>query len=444
MRHASCMFSVLTAACTALPAAALPAAVADAAFFADTSTTAYDVGGVRVIHRQIAANELVAVNLYLLGGSAVLTADNAGVEALLLRASEFGTTSYPGRDARLALARTGSRVFVDAGADWTVYGFRGIRTEFDSTWNVFADRLMHPTLESATVELVRSRMLRDVRSRTSHPDSRVAMLADSVAFAGHAYARSPSGTEHSLTGLTPDALREFAGTHMVTSRMLLVVVGNVSRQQVERAVSTTLATLPRGAYTWAPPPSWAAQRATVMAVQQTLPTNYILGYFAGPPANSDDYPAFRVAVGILGGVAGSSIRSQGLSYAAYSPLVERAAAGGGVYVTTIHPDTTMKVFNSTIEWMQDATVQRSVLQRYLSGFITEYYAENESLGGQAAFLARHELLRGGWQQSADFMQEMRSIQGHHIRAAARQYMRNIQYVFLGDANRAPTAVMTRY
>jgi zinc protease len=411
---------------------------------ADTATTSYEVAGVRVIHRPLAANDLVAVNLYLLGGSRQLEASTAGIEAMLLRASEFGTEAYPGREARLALARTGSRTVVQTEPDWTVFGFRGVRSEFDATWAVFADRVMRPTLEPAAIEVVRAQMLRAARSRRTHPDALLRTLADSIAFDGHPYQHDPDGSVASLSRITRDALEAYRASQMVTSRMLLVVVGDVSRAQVEAAVQRTLGQLPRGEFAWSLPPAWKAPRASVSAHQQSLPTNYILGYFAGPPTDSDDYPPFRIATELLGGIAAYEIRDSGLSYAAYAPLLERGASGGGIYVTTTRPDTTMRIFNSTIRFLQAETVSRAVLQRYLAGFITGYYGENESNAGQADFLARHELLHGDWRLAARYMEDLKRVQGSHVRRAARQYMRNIQYVYVGQLARVPEREMKEF
>ncbi|HEX7938351.1 MAG TPA: hypothetical protein VF483_05115, partial [Gemmatimonadaceae bacterium] len=45
----------------------------------------YDVGGVRVVHQpRPASSQMVAVELYLLGGSRQITADNAGIEPMYL------------------------------------------------------------------------------------------------------------------------------------------------------------------------------------------------------------------------------------------------------------------------------------------------------------------------------------------------------------------------
>jgi zinc protease len=410
----------------------------------DTATTEFSAAGVRVIHRYLAANDLVAVNVYLLGGSAQLDAATAGIELMLLHASEFGTGAYPGRETRLAMARTGSRTDVETRPDWTLFGFRGVSSEFDSSWNVFADRIMDPALDPADVEIVRSRMLRAARSRRSHPDALLGVLADSVAFAGHVYAHDPKGSIESLTALTPAMLREYHAAQVVRSRMLVVVVGNVSRAQVEAAVQRTFAHLPAGSYRWSLPPTWPALKASVTSIPQQLPTNYVLGYYAGPRSDSRDYLPFLVATRILGGVAGATIREAGLSYAPAAPFLERGASGGGIYVSTVRADTTMKIFNSSVEWMREMMVNRADLQRYLRGFITEYHSNNESVEGQADFLARYELLRGDWRAAGSYMTEMRAMSNADIRRAARQYIRNIQYVYIGNTERVPTAVMTKY
>jgi zinc protease len=420
---------------TAAPAVPAPA---------DTFTTGYDVAGVRVIHRRATANEIVAVNLYLLGGSAQFGTVPAGTETMLLRVSEYGTAAYPGRETRLALARTGSRIVLDPTPDWTMFGFRGLRTEFDATWSVFAERLMHPALETAAVDVVRARMVRWARNQVGHPDWLVRRLADSIAFAGHAYMHDPDGTEESLAAITAEDLRAYLEEHMVRSRMLLVVVGDIDRAAIEAAVQRTLAQLPAGDYTWKLPPAWGAQRARFAVEERRLPTNYITGWYGGPPSNSRDYHAFRVATGILGGFAFSEIRENGLSYAAHAPFLDRGATGGGIYVTTTRPDTTIRIFNNNIAWLRENIVSRAVLQRYLKGFITEYHSRNETNAEQAEFLARHELLRGDWRLAGRYMEELRSIQGIDVRRVARQYMKHIQYAYLGDSALAPTRELTKY
>ncbi|HEU4629590.1 MAG TPA: insulinase family protein, partial [Gemmatimonadaceae bacterium] len=250
----------------ARPEAALAATRADGTVVPlDSTTSEFIVNGLHVIHRANFATDVVAVRLYLLGGSRQLTPATQGIEALLLRTAEYGTVGYPGARSREAWGDTGSELAVAADVDWTLYGFRGIRSEFDRTWDVFADRVMRPELAPANVATVRAKMLTALAQRRTSPDALIFLLADSVAYAGHPYALRPEGTEASLARLDSAALAHYHASQMVTSRMLLVVVGGVERSAVEAAVTRTLAHLPRGDYTWSLPPAAPApaDRSTV-------------------------------------------------------------------------------------------------------------------------------------------------------------------------------------
>ena len=71
----------------------------------DSTTNDWEVGGLRVIHRRGAANEIVVANLYLLGGSRQVTAATAGIEPLVIAASERGTATYSRDQLRAMLAK---------------------------------------------------------------------------------------------------------------------------------------------------------------------------------------------------------------------------------------------------------------------------------------------------------------------------------------------------
>src|SRR4051812_39803296 len=88
---------------------AAPLAVS-AAQAVDTTTTQFEVNGLKVILRRNTATDVVAANLYFLGGSRQLTPESQGIEALLFAASERGSRNYPGPKLRQELARVGSEI----------------------------------------------------------------------------------------------------------------------------------------------------------------------------------------------------------------------------------------------------------------------------------------------------------------------------------------------
>ncbi len=404
----------------------------------------YDIEGVRVVQMEIPGQAVMAAHLYLLGGSRQLTPATSGIESLILHASEYGTDGFPGEAVREEQVSTGGRFFVRTTADWSVIGFTGLLEDFDRSWAVLADRVIRPSLDSVSLEIVRNQVLTAVRSQTDDPDDAVRLLTERLAFDGHPYAVDVDGTEESLSRITVDDLRVYHGEQFIRSRMLLSVVGAIDRSAVESAIRSTLRALPVGSYSWQLPQPWAKEDPGLTVEARDLPTNYILGYFGGPTSTHEHYPAFQVAVRILAGSVSNEIRARGLSYAAGAQIVDRAASGGGIYVSTVDPDESMRIINDAISTFRESTIPRFQLRNYARRSSLEYYLSNQTSSQQADFLASSVLLRGSPQSVTDWVQDLRGVAGYQVRRIFSNYVKNIQYAFLGRPNLVPRRRMLRY
>jgi zinc protease len=399
-------------------------------------TTSFDVSGVHVILRQNNANNVVAANLYLLGGARQVTEANAGIEPILLDVSERGTQRYPKNSLRRAMSRLGSEIVVAPSADWTMFGIRSSTEVFDSTWVIFADRVMRPNLARSEVNLVKAQYLSGIRQRRDDPDALAGYLADSITFVGHPYAVSVGGNERSLQAVDSAALREYFRTQFVTSRMLLVVVGNIDRAHIERLVSQSIGQLPRGGYKWTPPPRVPESQTAVVIERRQLPTNYILGYYSGPLANGRDYQALRVATSVLTGRMFAEIRTrQNLTYDVHAPFIDRAATAGGLYVSTVEPDTTLKLMRAAIVDLQQGLLDPVGLRQLEEQFITEYFLDNETNAAQADFLARSELYEGDYKEADRFVDDLKRVTPEDVQRVARKYMKGFRFAYVGDPSK---------
>lgn len=398
----------------------------------ETGTTRFDVAGVKVIHRHT-NNNLVVANLYLLGGVRNHTALTAGLEPMLLDVTERGTTSYPGDRLLRAMARTGSEIGTIPDVDWTVYALRTTHAQLDSTWHIYTDRLLHPTLSPTDFEFVRDNRVAAIRQRVDSPDALLEYLADSVAFAGHPYGLSPIGTERSLRAITHQQLVAYHREQFVTSRMLLVIVGNIPRARLERMISESIGRLPRGDYAWtAPTRGETRPGSSVLIEARRLPTNYILGWWEGPPADDADVPALRVASAILSGRLFGEIRSRrNLTYAVEARFRDRAITSGGLYVTTTRPDTTLALMRNEVKNLQSSRIPTENLAPLVQQFLTEYFMDNETTGAQADFLARAELYRGDYRAAARFVADLRAVTGEDVQRVAKMYMRQMRFAYIG-------------
>ena len=401
-----------------------------------SATTSFDVSGVHVILRQNDANNVVAANLYFLGGARQVTDANAGIEPILLDVSERGTLHYPKNALRDRMSRLGTEIVTRPAADWTMFGIRSSAEAFDSTWAVFADRVMNPTLSKSEIALVKAQYLSGIRQRRDDPDALADYLADSIAYVGHPYAVSVVGNERSIQAIDSAALREYQRAQFVTSRMLLVVVGNIDRPHLERLVAQSIGKLPRGSYKWTEPPRVPEAQTALVVERRQLPTNYILGYYSGPLASGADYQALRVATSVLTGRMFAEIRvRQNLTYAVHAPFVDRAATLGGLYVSTVSPDTTLKLMRAAIVDLQQGMLDPVGLKELEQQFITEYFLDNETNAAQADFLARSQLYEGDYREADRFVQELLNVTPEAVQRVARKYMRGIRFAYVGDPSK---------
>jgi len=410
-----------------------------------TLTNSFDVSGIQVILRQSTANNVVAANLYLLGGTRQVTTATAGIEPLLLEVSDRGTTKYPRAVLRRKMSALGSEIDTEPSDDWTMFGIRATTEVLDSTWAIFASRLMEPTLDPGDVALIKSQFLSGIHQRRDDPDALAEFLADSIAFSGHPYGIPRTGTEASISSLDAAALKAYHDSQIVKSRMLLVVVGNVDRAHVERLVQNTLAKLPAGNYKWTPPARIPERPAAVVVESRVLPTNYLVGYYSGPLANSDDYQALRIATSVLTGRLFAQIRTrENLTYDVHAPFLDRAASAGGLYVSTASPDTTLKLMRAAVTELQEGLLDREGLVRLEQQFLTEYFLDNETNDAQADFLARSQLYRGDYREADRFVEELRNVTPEAVRRVAQKYMKGIRFAYVGDPSKLQKDLISRF
>lgn len=388
-------------------------------------TTRYEVANVQVVHRVVEGSEVVAVRLYLLGGTRLATPETAGIEALLLRAL---TLERGG-----ALARTGSRLTLEFEADWSVVGFVGLGRDVDSTWAAFADLLADPPRSVGAIEEARGELLTAARRRHTQPDLRVRAMARERAFAGHPYGLDPDGTEASLAGLTPDDVERFWEDQLVTSRMVLVVVGPVHRAQVESLVEHALGGFPAGDYAWSLPPAVEPRPSGWVVEHRELPTSYILGYVMGPEPGDRDYFPFRAAVALLSSQLALEVRArQSLSYTAYAPYLGWARPVGGVYASTSNPSMTLAIIRDEIEDLTEARLLDAVWRGFLDRFTLDQLVGQMTSDGQAEALARAHLYFDDLEMADRYVDRLRRVGLSAVRRAAQRYFGGIQYAYLGD------------
>ncbi|HEX2488035.1 MAG TPA: pitrilysin family protein [Blastocatellia bacterium] len=402
---------------------------------ANGSTTDFvTTNGLKTIHRHVTGNDVVAAQIYFRGGARNVTEKNAGVESLLFEVATEGTKNFSKSEINREMARMGTVIDGDSGYDFSVVEMRCVRQNFERSWQLLTDMILNPACDDKEVALVKDQIISALRQQNDSPENSVALLCAKLLFDSHPYFNSPIGTVESVSSLTSADVKAHHAKLLQTSRMLVVVVGAVSTDEVKRKVEASFGKLQRGEYKHEAPPAFAkASTADFQVVERPVATNYIRGSFAAPPLESPDYAPFSIAVNILQQLFFQEVRvKRNLTYGADATLLTNAANSAFISVTTPKPNEAIRVMFDQIDFMQRQIIREEGLKAIISGFLTNYYNKLEDNGSQAGKLAEYELLGGGWQRDQTWINEVGKVTPEDVNRVSKKYLKNFHFAVMGD------------
>ena len=403
----------------------------------------FDVNGLKVLLKRREGSLTVAAGLFIRGGASNINAQNAGIETLMLSAATEATTNFPRARMRTELSRMGTVIGSSSNNDYSVLSLATTRMHFDRSWQIFTDVVLRPSFTKEDVSLVQDRMVVSLSDDTDNPDVYLQRLQERVAYAGHPYLNNTNGTPETVAKLAPEDLRRYHAKLMETSRLLLVIVGDLNPAEVKELVTASFGKLPRGSYKAEAIPQLAFDKSSVDVTPRELPTNYIQGLFTAPSLTSPDIYAMRIASSLLRDRVFEEVRAKrNLSYAPDAFLRTQAANVGGLYVTAVDANQSIRVMLNEIARLQTEPVGAEDIHAVIAQYLTSYYLGQETNAAQAGELAQYELIGGGWRNSVDFLEKLMAVTPADIQRVSQKYMKNIRFVVLGNPRSIDTVVFT--
>ena len=398
---------------------------------ASGTVTEFEVNGLKVILKQRPGTQTLAAGLFVRGGSANITAANAGIENLLLNVSIDGSARFPRALLRSELARMGGSITYGTNYDYSALALACTRENFDRMWEIFTDVALHPALLPQDAETERQRLISG-RSGTDTAEEVIQEEEARVIYAGHVYANDPRGTPNSLSKLTVADLKLYHRQIMQTSHLLLVVVGDLDVYTLKSRVTSAFSAVARGDYKANAAPTLKFT-PTARVVSRGITSTYVEGSYAGPAFSSSDFAALELAVSVLRDRAFTDLRVQhGLSYSPTAELRSQSASVGSIYFATTDVNQATDLFLKQISKLKKDPVSPDDLLGTVSQYVTTYYMDNQTSAAQAGMLAQYELVGGGWRNAETMLDRMRTVTPADIQRVAKQYMRNLQFTVVGD------------
>jgi zinc protease len=412
----------------------------------DRTTEELDVDGLHVILRQNPASEVVSAKAFLQGGLAFAGRQRAGLELLMLEVAEKQSANYPKEKMAHELTRLGASLSSGAAPDYSTFTLTSLRRSFAESMRIFLDALVHPSITDGELALARERRLNAIKGEEDDPDQSIERISIENTYGDHPFAANPLGTAELVKAATTKQLRDLHASTVNRSRLLLVVVGNVTRPELEAVLKPVVKDLPAGDYHPADAaPITNAERLSTKRTARDLPTVYVSGFFPAPNPRSEDYAATRVAMSVLSHRLFEEIRTKrNLSYAPFAGLRRRSAAIGELYVTTPDPNAAIQVMRDEVEKMRTTLVPETELKEQVLQMKTGTLMGLQAANDIANSLGEWELLGGDWSNFDALLTKLDDVTPEQVRRAMEKYAHHVDFALLGKVEGVDEKLLTSF
>ncbi len=406
---------------------------------------AYDmtVNGVKVIVAP-SGNEIVEIMTVFKGGVQNYPADKAGIESLAITAlSECGTKNDTKNSFKDKLEKISAEVGGSAGMDYSSVTLNCIKSDLDQAWPLYVDAINVPVFDTAEFNRIKQDAITGLKSQASRPDFAISKMAKETAFKGKDYSKSPTGEEETVSPLTAAETKAYYSSILTKSRMVIVVVGELERSEIEKKVKQLTENIPEGKEIKLTRYSYVPTKNTFTDQKRDVATNYIQGVTSGAQPGTSDFNAFVIAMRIFYNRQFLEVRTNnGLSYAPQSRFNPGLSPYTTIQVTTVNPDKYIGVMDNLIAKTHSNGFTTDEVKDTKTTYVTGFYYQMETNSAQAASLVANEVLFNDWRRSLRINEDMKKVSVEDVNKAFNKYVKDITWVYQGDTSKVTPALYT--
>jgi len=400
---------------------------------AQDATREMTINGLKVIFKP-STKQSVSTILFFKGGTANYDAKQQGIESLALNAvAECGTQKY-NKDAFKDMAdKYGISIDGSTSYDYGYISMSCVKPYFKEGWNLFTEAVNHPVFEEKELGLLQQKLISNLKSQESNPDHALTHMSMKDAFKNTRYAIRPEGDPETIGNFKQADVKGYYNNLLNVNRLLLVIVGNLTKDEVKKQVEQAFKQLPSSPITKLETSTSTRIPANSLNVEnRKMATNYITGILGAPDVNSPDFNAYRLGFSILSEKLFQEVRTKrNLSYAPYSYASGGLIPYSIVYVTTTKPKDAVTVMTDEIKRLRNGGFTETDLRDAKSKFATSYFMKNESTFSNALSLGTSEI-KGSWKNEVTFLDQINKVTLPELQKAFTEYADGIKWSYLGD------------
>jgi zinc protease len=398
--------------------------------------------GVRVLVRENASANIVAISLLVGAGSRVETADDSGVTNFLHRVMVRGTNRRSTIEIATAAEDLGGGIDASGDVDYGEIRASALARNWEPLLSLVAEVALTPSLPADAIQIERRLILSQIQTRLDTPFQLAFDTLVADVYGRHPYGLPPVGKRETIQRLSREDLLAHYRAIYRPNRLVLAVSGRVPAAKVIAAAEKLFGAAPlteRGAAPSesatdvAPTPN-GGRRVLDRPAQQAQ----ILVGFAGPSVRDADYAAVKVLGAVLGGgMAGRffvELRDKlGLAYSLGTLNPSRAGTSllmgyMGTAPASVEPAEVgmlREIARSRVDPPSADELARA--KAYLIG---AHAMDRRTNARQAWYLAFFELIGAGYDFPDRYPGLLNNVTAAQVQAAAQRYLERPTIVVL--------------
>ncbi len=267
---------------------------------------------------------LVTMQFTFTNSGTITDTTKAGLAKISAKVMNEGTKSLGATAFATELESRAISINASTGTETFVMELSCLKDEFQTALNQFNSLLKDPNFTDKTVEKVKTMTIGRLSRKENDFDYIASNEFKSVLFGDTVLGQPSSGTIESIKSVELSDVKEFIGSHLVASRLIVVLGGDIDLDEAKKSIAKVIATLSKGKS------EKVKYYDTVKTPKQSIlkrETEQAYLYFGSPynmKSDDKDYYKARVATFILGtGGFGSRLMEEvrvkrGLAYSAYA------------------------------------------------------------------------------------------------------------------------------
>ena len=386
--------------------------------------------GLRVVVLSYGSQPVMSARLYLPGGRAVEPPELAGLASLAATVLTKGTAARSAQEISAEIEGVGGSLSASAGQDFLTISATTLTEHVSTAFELLEDVVVNATFPEEEVELARRQSLSTLQAELGQPQTIASRRFASVVY-GEDHPYGVRATPETVQALTREDLEAFRDRTLHPRGAMLVVAGQVDREEVESLV--------RGHFeSWtgngAPLPELREptdrEETTIYLVHRPGSSQSVvsLGHLGIEPDNPD-YFALQVMNRVLGGGADARLfqilrEERGWTYGAYSQFSRPAHRGHFVAQAEVRPEVTDSTVVEILDQMRrirEEPVPEEELDGAKSFLAGSFPLRLETADQVAGQLASTLLLGLPLEHLTEYPERIREITTEDVRTAAREH-----------------------